>query len=77
MFAQLTGVLLRLLQDSAAGVHMVDQVAAAQPTLRKAWVDGGDFIVERLALPPSPRRARSKVPRRMSRDAEVVIGNKN
>ncbi|MER6075343.1 IS5 family transposase [Streptomyces sp. NPDC001817] len=28
-------------QDSAVGTHLVDQVAAAHPTIRKVWVDGG------------------------------------
>jgi transposase len=28
-------------QDSVAGTQLLDQVAADQPTIRKAWVDGG------------------------------------
>ncbi|MFH8371815.1 IS5 family transposase [Streptomyces sp. NPDC018031] len=28
-------------QDSVAGTHLLDQVAAAHPGLRKVWVDGG------------------------------------
>lgn len=28
-------------QDSAAGQALLDQVAAAHPTIRKVWVDGG------------------------------------
>ncbi|GAB1333342.1 IS5-like element ISSco3 family transposase [Streptomyces sennicomposti] len=28
-------------QDSAAGTDLIDQVAAAHPTVRKVWVDGG------------------------------------
>jgi transposase len=28
-------------QDSVAGTHLIDQVAAAHPSIRKVWVDGG------------------------------------
>lgn len=28
-------------QDSVAGTHLLDQVAADHPTIRKVWVDGG------------------------------------
>ncbi|MDN3060562.1 transposase [Streptomyces sp. SRF1] len=28
-------------QDSIAGTDLIDQVAAAHPTVRKVWVDGG------------------------------------
>lgn len=38
-------------QDSAAGTHLIDQVAAAHPTIRKVWADGGyrQHIVEHAA----------------------------
>jgi transposase len=38
-------------QDSVAGTHMVDQIAAAHPTIRKVWVDGGhrQHLVEHAA----------------------------
>jgi transposase len=40
-------------QDSVAGTHLLDQVAAAHPTIRKAWVDGGyrkHFVEHAAAL---------------------------
>ena len=38
-------------QDSAVGTHLVDQVAAARPTIRKVWVDGGyrQHLIEHAA----------------------------
>jgi transposase len=38
-------------QDSVVGTHLIDQVAAAHPTLRKVWVDGGyrQHLVEHAA----------------------------
>lgn len=38
-------------QDSVAGTHLIDQVAAAHPTIRKEWVDGGyrQHLVEHAA----------------------------
>jgi transposase len=38
-------------QDSVAGTHLVDQVAAAHPSVRKVWVDGGyrQHLVEHAA----------------------------
>jgi transposase len=38
-------------QDSAAGTHLIDQVAVAHPTIRKVWVDGGyrQHLVEHAA----------------------------
>ncbi|MFI1370062.1 IS5 family transposase [Streptomyces griseochromogenes] len=38
-------------QDSAAGTHLVDQVAASHPVIRKVWVDGGyrQHLVEHAA----------------------------
>jgi transposase len=38
-------------QDSVAGTHLIDQVAATHPTIRKAWVDGGyrQHLVEHAA----------------------------
>lgn len=55
-------------QDSVAGTHLVDQVAAAHPTIRKVWVDGGyrQHLVEHAAqlgidmeiIQPKPRYQR-------------------
>jgi len=38
-------------QDSTAGTHLLDQVAADHPTIRKTWVDGGyrKHLVEHAA----------------------------
>ncbi len=38
-------------QDSVAGTHLIDQVAAAHPSIRKVWVDGGyrQHLVEHAA----------------------------
>ncbi|MGW2571654.1 IS5 family transposase [Streptomyces sp. NPDC001537] len=38
-------------QDSTAGTQLIDQVAAAHPTVRKVWVDGGyrQHLVEHAA----------------------------
>ncbi len=38
-------------QDSVAGTHLLDQVAATHPGLRRAWVDGGyrKHLVEHAA----------------------------
>ncbi|MFF2810350.1 IS5 family transposase [Streptomyces sp. NPDC058000] len=38
-------------QDSVAGTHLVNAVAAAHPTIRKVWVDGGyrQHLVEHAA----------------------------
>ncbi|MFI5476663.1 IS5 family transposase [Streptomyces cacaoi] len=38
-------------QDSVAGTDLIDQVAAAHPTIRKVWVDGGyrQHLVEHAA----------------------------
>lgn len=38
-------------QDSVAGTHLLDQVAAAHPGIRKVWVDGGyrKHLVEHAA----------------------------
>ncbi|MEU1629362.1 IS5 family transposase [Streptomyces sp. NPDC020096] len=38
-------------QDSVAGTRLLDQVAAAHPTIRKVWVDGGyrQHLVEHAA----------------------------
>lgn len=38
-------------QDSVAGTQLLDQVAAAHPTIRKVWVDGGyrQHLVEHAA----------------------------
>jgi transposase len=38
-------------QDSTAGTDLIDQVAAAHPTIRKVWVDGGyrQHLVEHAA----------------------------
>ncbi|MGW7529717.1 IS5 family transposase [Streptomyces sp. NPDC054783] len=38
-------------QDSTAGTHLIDQVAAAHPTIRKVWVDGGyrQHLIEHAA----------------------------
>ena len=39
------------MQDSGAGTHLVDQVAAIDPSVRKVWVDGGHrrHLVEHAA----------------------------
>lgn len=38
-------------QDSVAGTDLIDQVAAAHPTIRKVWMDGGyrQHLVEHAA----------------------------
>jgi transposase len=38
-------------QDSVAGTHLLDQVAAEHPRVRKVWVDGGyrQYLVEHAA----------------------------
>jgi hypothetical protein len=38
-------------QDSVAGTHLVDQVGAVHPTIRKVWVDGGyrQHLIEHAA----------------------------
>ncbi|MCL7491540.1 hypothetical protein M8I34_08780 [Streptomyces sp. MCA2] len=42
-------------QDSAAGTHLLDQVAATHPTIPKVWVDGGcrkHFVEHAATLDP-------------------------
>jgi hypothetical protein len=72
-------------QDSVAGAQLLDQVAAAHPTIRKVWVDGGyrKHFVEHAATlgidlesPPAPPGPGDSPPyRNGGRSSEPTAGS--
>ncbi|GAA3420003.1 hypothetical protein GCM10018952_61530 [Streptosporangium vulgare] len=53
-------------QDSAAGISLLDQLATGHPTLSKAWVDGGyhrAHFIDHAAHPRHRRPGRTPRPR--------------